>query len=110
MPSSESALSNARIGKRGSDAGMNKPPSGARPDAIAALSRNRFRFAARAHEFHGNKLAAGPLTGEMNASLSIRSAPNPSRIDSVAFVAASRDSNHANTLGPAPEMLAPSAP
>ena len=39
---SDSIPSNALIGKCGSDSGMNKPPSGARPDAIAALSETDF--------------------------------------------------------------------
>src|SRR6185437_4920480 len=65
--------------------------------------------AARADVPHAITLAAGPLTGDTKLSLAMPARANASRISGAAASAAARVSNQANTLGPAPEMLAPIA-
>ena len=66
-------------------------------------------FSARADEFHGSRLAAGPLIGETKLSLSMPALENAARIECDAATAAGCVSNHAKMLGPAPERVGQAA-
>src|SRR3546814_9412184 len=54
--------------------------------------------------------ARGPATGDIHACDAKPAAANAARIAGAAASAPAFDANQANTLGPAPERLAPSAP
>src|SRR5262249_41362919 len=80
-------------------------------DRVAETGRLRPGACAdKIHRARPVSSAAGPFTGETKLSLAIPSCLNASRIEIDAAAAAAIFSNQANTLGPAPEMLAPIAP
>src|SRR5690606_18072209 len=68
------------------------------------------RLAAGAERLHDSTRAAGPATGLRCTSLSKPARANATAMPAAARSASARDSHQANTLGPAPEMLAPIAP
>ena len=87
-------------------AAVRREPGRERGPSVSGSAR-----AARAQVTHAMTSAAGPATGETQASLSRPAAANASRIARAQRRSRSASpSHHAKTLGPAPEMLAPSAP